>query len=194
MTRLYCFRTGKTLKNFSRCSTRCMNPFYLHNWGRRKQPLTFPGSLLVGNGYPRSVVDEHVSKTFTKFKPRPTRDQRFPLCIKLPWIDNKSITFEQQIKKAVRACFDDAEVRTSYTTRPLISITINHSIPIILKNKIVYLFKCLRGEWEKPSRDSWRRSYNAGRGESFPGTNRQKSAIEKHLCESKDWREAYDES
>ena len=151
-----------------------------------------------------SVVDMHVSKTVTKFKLRPTKEQRCPLYIKLPWIGNRSIAFEQQIKKAVRACFDDAEVRTSYTTRLLMNFTIKDSIPTLLRNKIVYQFKCLCGEryvgrteqrlMERVIQHVPSGIRNPGRGKSLPDANRQKSAIGKHLCESKACGDAYDES
>jgi hypothetical protein len=161
-------------------------------------------SLLVKNGYPQGVVDTHVSKTVAKFGRDTTREQRYPLYIKLPWIGNRSIAFEQQIKKAVRACFDDVEVRASYTTKPLLSFRIKDSIPTLLRSKIVYQFKCLCEEryvgrteqrlMERVIQHVPSGIRNPSRGKGLPDANRQRSAIAKHLCESKACREAYHES
>ena len=161
-------------------------------------------SILVKNGYPQSVVETHVAKTVSKFGQNSSRQSSCPLYVKLPWIGSRSIAFEQQIKKSVRACFADAEVRASYTTRPLMSFKLKDVIPTLLRSKVIYQFQCLCEEryvgrteqrlMERVKQHVPSAIRNPSRGRPLPDVTKQKSAIAKHLCESGPCREAYQDN
>ena len=166
--------------------------------------LTTIKSILIKNGYPESVVSVNINRIVTKYRQdQPHVAKLCPLYIRLPWIGEKSLAFEQQIKKSVRSCFYAADVRACFTTRTLMSFNVKDSVPTLLRSKVVYQFKCLCGEryvgrteqrlMDRVTQHVPTAIRNRNLGKILPDAENQQSAIAKHLCESKACREAYQE-
>ena len=161
-------------------------------------------SILLKNGYPERVIETQMAYKVDKFKQVQQPETKLcPLYIKLPWIGDKSIAYENQIRKSVRACFSSAEVRTSYSTKPLMLFKVKEPLPTLLRNKIVYEFKCLCdqryvGRTEQRLLDrvaqhvpsSIRNPKRKGNTITLD-PEKQQSAIARHLCESKACAQAY---
>ena len=163
-------------------------------------------SILLQNGYPERVIETQMAYKLDKFKQELQHGAKLcPLYIKLPWIGDKSIAFENQIKKSVRACFYAAEVRTSYCTKPLMRFQVKEPLPTLLRNKIIYEFKCLCdqryvGRTKRRLLDrvvehvpSSIRNPERKRKKNTapPNVDKQKSSIAKHLCKNKACAKAY---
>ena len=114
-----------------------------------------------------------------------------PLYLKLPWIGGKSVQFERQIKRSLKACYSAASLRVSYTTTCMMRFSSKAPLPTLSRSKVVYQFQCLCGKryvgrTEQRLADrikqhvpSLFRTGNSNR--KRPNAEAQSSAIAKHL-------------
>ena len=62
--------------------------------------------ILRDNGYPESIIDKGISNKLARFQSLPKfGPNKCPVYLKLPWIGNISLKFENKIKFSVKHCF-----------------------------------------------------------------------------------------
>ncbi len=63
-----------------------------------------------------------MAKDIAKFDVAPVYEPKLcPLHLQLPWIGDKSVQFEREIKQSFKACYSTASLRVSYTTMCMIT-------------------------------------------------------------------------
>ena len=127
--------------------------------------------------------------------------KRCPVYLKLPWIGERSILFERNIKRYVTACFNAAALRVSYSTTSRMNFSLKSPLPTPSRSKVIYLFQCLCekryvGRTEQRLADRIKQHVPAAirkhdQSRKRPVAETQSSAIGKHLCESKPCADAY---
>ena len=65
-----------------------------------------------------------------------------PVYLKLPWIGQISVQFENKIKKAVNRCFQTVKPQVVYSSRKLLPVSLKDTLPITNKSSVIYLYKC----------------------------------------------------
>ena len=83
--------------------------------------------ILIENGYPENVISVCIREKVANF----VSNKRFgpekcPVYLKVPWIGDISLKYENQIKKAINFCFYTVKPRVAYNTRVI--------LPTIQKN------------------------------------------------------------
>ena len=62
--------------------------------------------ILQKNSYPGDVINLGIKKKISGFRaPKREEPEKYPVYLKIPWIDNVSLKFEKQTKNAVNKCF-----------------------------------------------------------------------------------------
>ena len=62
--------------------------------------------ILRDNGYPESIIDRGISNKLARFQSLPKfGPNKCPVHLKLPWMGNISLKFENKIKSSVKHCF-----------------------------------------------------------------------------------------
>ena len=151
--------------------------------------------ILLDNGYPEYIVDAEVRRGAEKFDNARTYGPKLcPVYLKLPWIGEKSVMFERQIRRYLKACFNAATLRVCYATTPLMKFSLKAPTPTLSRSRVIYKFQCLCGkryvgrteqrlaDRVKQHVPSMIRNNNSVR--ERPAAETRSSAIAKHLCES----------
>ena len=74
--------------------------------------------ILRDSGYFESIIDRGISNKLARFQSLPKFGlNKCPAHLKLPWIGNISLTFENKIKSSVKHCFRVVEIRVLFSTR-----------------------------------------------------------------------------
>ena len=99
--------------------------------------------LLIENGYPADVLFSFNNQKLASFAAEKTfGPERCPVYLKLPWIGNVSLKFENQINKAITSCFYAVKPRVVYSTRVMLPSAKRDSVPTTQKSCVVYEFSC----------------------------------------------------
>ena len=78
--------------------------------------------ILGNNGYPESNTDRGISNKLARFQSPPKfGPNKCPVYLKLPWIGNISLKFENKIKSSVKHCFRAVEPRVLFSNRKILS-------------------------------------------------------------------------
>ena len=99
--------------------------------------------ILRDNGYPESIIDRGISnklarfQSFSKFGPN-----KCPVYLKLLWIGNISLKFENKIKFFVKHCFRAVEPRVLFSTRKILPSIHKDAVPSIQQSMVVYEYVC----------------------------------------------------
>ena len=93
--------------------------------------------LLIENGYPADVLLSCINQKLANFGP-----EKCPVYLKLPWICNVSLKFENQINKAITSCFYAVNPRVVYSTRVMLPSAKKDSVPTTQKSCVIYEFSC----------------------------------------------------
>ena len=74
--------------------------------------------ILLDNGYPESIIDRGISYKLARFQFLPKfGSNKCPVYLKLPWIGNISLKFENKTKSSVKHCFRAVEPQVLFSTR-----------------------------------------------------------------------------
>ena len=66
--------------------------------------------IFCDNGYPKSIFDNGISSKLARFQSLlKFGPNKYPVYLKLSWIDNISLKFEKKIKSSVKHCFGAIE-------------------------------------------------------------------------------------
>ena len=91
--------------------------------------------MLVGTCcFNQKLVNFAAEKTFGP--------EKCPVYLKLPWIGNVSLKFENQINKAITSCVYAVKPRVVYNTRVMPPSAKKDSVPTIQKSCVVNEFLC----------------------------------------------------
>ena len=73
--------------------------------------------ILRDNGYPESIIDRGISNKLDRFESFPKfGPKKCPVYLKLPWIGDISLKFENKIKSSVKHCFRAVKPRILFST------------------------------------------------------------------------------
>ena len=73
--------------------------------------------ILRDNGYPESIIVRVISNKLDRFQSLlKFGPNKCPVYVKLPWISNISLKFENKIKSSVKHCFRAVEPRILFLT------------------------------------------------------------------------------
>ena len=98
--------------------------------------------ILRDNGYPESIIDRRISNKLARFQSLPKfGPNKCPVHLKLPWIGNISLTFENKIKSSVKHCFRAVEA-FSQPEKSFHPSTKMLSVPSIQQSMVVYEYVC----------------------------------------------------
>ena len=68
--------------------------------------------------------------------------QKYPVCLKLPWIGNISLKFEKQVKPNVQNCFSAVEPRVIFQTRKSLPSIHKDAVLTTQQSLVVYQYVC----------------------------------------------------
>ena len=86
--------------------------------------------LLIDNGYPAGVLLSCINQILANFAAeKPIGPEKYPVYLKLPWIGNVSLKFENQISKAITSCYYDVKPRVVYNTRVMLPSAKKDCVP-----------------------------------------------------------------
>ena len=95
--------------------------------------------ILRDNGYPESIIDRGISNKLARFQSLPKfGPNKCPVYLKLPWIGNISLKFENKIEPSVKHCFRAVEPRVFFSTRRILHPSIKMLLPSIQQSMVVY--------------------------------------------------------
>ena len=101
--------------------------------------------ILRDNGYPESIIDKGIFNKLARFQSLPKfGPTKCPVYLKLPWISNISLKFENKIKFSVKHCFREVEPRVLFSTRKILPSINKDAVPSILQSLVVYEYVCRR--------------------------------------------------
>ena len=66
--------------------------------------------------------------------------ERYPVCLRFPWLRSIFTRFEMQLKSVVKQCFSAVEPRVVYSTNKLLSATNKDVLPALQKSDVIYQF------------------------------------------------------
>ena len=90
--------------------------------------------MQIENGYPDDALISCIKQKLANFEAgKPCGPEKFPVYLNLPWIGNGSLTFENQINKAITSCFYAVKPRDVYNTRVMLPSTKKDSVPTTQK-------------------------------------------------------------
>ena len=99
--------------------------------------------ILRDNGYPESIIDRGISNKLARFQSLPKFDpNKGPVYLKLPWISNISLKFENKIKSSVKHCFRTVEPRVLFSTRNILPSIHKDAVLSIQQSMVVYEYVC----------------------------------------------------
>ena len=99
--------------------------------------------LLIENGNPTDILLFCINQKLANFAAEKAfGPEKRPVYLKLPWIGNISLKFENQITKAITSCFHAVKPRVVYNTRVMPTLLKNASVPTTQKSCVVYEFVC----------------------------------------------------
>lgn len=77
--------------------------------------------ILLENGYPENVISACVRQKFANFAALKRFGlEKCPVYLRLPWIGDISLKYENQIKKAINFCFSTVNPRVVYNIRVIL--------------------------------------------------------------------------
>ena len=106
--------------------------------------------ILRDNGYLESIIDRGISNKLAGFQSPPKFGlNKCPVYLKLTWIGNISLKFENKIKSSVKHCFRAVERRALFPTRKIHPSIHKDTVPFIQQSMIVYEYVCrvIVGTW-----------------------------------------------
>ena len=99
--------------------------------------------ILRQNSYPESIIDKGISNKLARFQSLPKfGPNKCPVYLKLPWIGNISLKFENKINSSVKHCFRAVELRVFYSTRKILPSIHKDAVPFIQQSMVVYEYVC----------------------------------------------------
>ena len=91
--------------------------------------------ILRDNSYPESTIDKGISNKLAKlawFQSSPKfGPNECPVHLKLPWIGNNALKFENKIKSSLKLCFRAVEPRVLFSTRNILPFIYKYAVPSI---------------------------------------------------------------
>ena len=99
-------------------------------------------SILINSSYPEAITNAVITKKINQFR-RPTQlgPKKCPVYLHLPWLGNVSMTYEMQIKTAVKHSYFAVEPCIVYTTTQLLPAA-KKDLPALHQSNMVYQFLC----------------------------------------------------
>ena len=99
--------------------------------------------IFIENGYPENVTSACIKEKVANF----VSNKRFgpekcPVYLKMPWVGDVSLKYENQIKKAINFCFHTVNPRVVYNTRVILPSIQKDCVPTHQKSLVVYEFSC----------------------------------------------------
>ena len=108
-----------------------------------QQELKNKRVILSDNGYPESIIGRGISNKLTRFQSPPKfGPYKCAVYLKLPWIGNISLKFENKIKSSVKHCFRAVEPRVLFSTRKIFPSILKDAVPSIQQSMVVYEYVC----------------------------------------------------
>ena len=99
--------------------------------------------ILRDNGYPESIIDRGISNKLARFQSLPKfGPTKRPVYLKLPWIGNIFLKFENKIKSSIKHCFRAVEPRVLFSTRKIFPSIHKDAVPSIQQSMVVYEYVC----------------------------------------------------
>ena len=99
--------------------------------------------ILRDNGYPESIIDRGISNKLARFQSLPKFcPNKCSVYVKLPWIDNISLKFENKIKTFVKHCFRRVEPQVLFSTRKILPSIHKDVVPSVQQSMVVYESVC----------------------------------------------------
>ena len=97
--------------------------------------------ILRDNGYPESIIDRAISNKLARLQSLPKfGPNKCPVYLKLPWIGNISLKFENKIKSSVKHRFRAVESRVLISTRKIFLSIHKDDVPSIQQSMVVYKY------------------------------------------------------
>ena len=99
--------------------------------------------ILRDNGYPESIIDRGISNKLARLQSLPKfGPNKCPVYLKLPWIGNISLKFENEIKSFVEHCFRTVEPRILFSTRKIFPSIHKDAVSSIQQSVVKYKYVC----------------------------------------------------
>ena len=100
--------------------------------------------ILCDNDYPESMVGREIFNKLVRFQFPPNfSPNKCIVYLKLPWIGNISLKFENKIKSSsVKHCFRAAKPRVLFSTRKIFPTIHKDAVPSIQQSMVVYEYIC----------------------------------------------------
>ena len=94
--------------------------------------------ILRDNGYPES---RRISNKLAPFQSPPKFGlSKCPVYLKLPWIGNISLKFENKIKSSVKHCFTAVEPQVLFSTQKILSSIHRDPVLFIQQSMVIYKY------------------------------------------------------
>ena len=99
--------------------------------------------IFIENGYPENVISVCIREKVANF----VSNKRFgpekcPVYLKIPWIGDIFLRYQNQIKKAINFCFHTVNPRVVYNTRVILPSIQKDCVPTHQKSLVVYELSC----------------------------------------------------
>ena len=99
--------------------------------------------ILIENGYPDDIISKCFKQKIASFiSDKHFGPEKCPVYLKLPWIGDVSLKFENQIKKAINFCYSAVNPRVVYSAKNMFPSTQKDCVPAHKKSLVVYEFCC----------------------------------------------------
>ena len=99
--------------------------------------------ILRDNDYPESIIDRGISNKLARFQSLlKFGPNKCPVYLKLPWIGNISLKFENKIKFFDKHCFRAVEPRVLFSTRKIFPSIHKDAVPSIQQSMVMYEYVC----------------------------------------------------
>ena len=99
--------------------------------------------ILRDNGYPESIIERGISNKLARFQSLlKFGPNKCPVYLKLSWIGNISLKFENKIKSSVKHCFRAVEPRVLFSIRKIFPSFHKDAVPSIQQSMVVYEYVC----------------------------------------------------
>ena len=86
--------------------------------------------ILSESGYLESIIDRGISNKLARFQSLPKFvPNKCPVDIKLPWIGDISLKFENKIKSSVKHCVRAVEPLVLFSTRKILPSIHKNTVP-----------------------------------------------------------------
>ena len=99
--------------------------------------------ILLDNGYPKNVINIQITKKIAQFSIlKRFGPEKYPVYLRVPWIDKPSTNLKKEVKTAVESCYGSVSTRLVFTSKRMLPVARKNVLSITQKSLVIYEYKC----------------------------------------------------